>query len=69
MQTIDNFNFKDKKALIRVDYNVPLDDAFQITETSRIDATIQTIKKITGPSDIRQIILLRFGSEIIIISQ
>ncbi len=46
MQTIDNFNFKDIKALIRVDYNVPLDDMLTITDTSRIDATIPTINKI-----------------------
>jgi len=46
MQTIDNFTFTDKKALIRVDYNVPLDDTFQITDTTRIDATIPTIQKI-----------------------
>ena len=46
MQTIDNFNFKDIKALIRVDFNVPLDDAYHITDTSRIDATLPTIRKI-----------------------
>ena len=46
MQTIDNFNFKGKKALIRVDYNVPLDDHYQITDTNRIDATLPTIRKI-----------------------
>ena len=46
MQTIDNFNFKEKKALIRVDYNVPLDDHYQITDTNRSDATIPTIRKI-----------------------
>ena len=46
MQTIDNFNFKNIKALIRVDYNVPLDDSFRITDTTRIDATIPTINKI-----------------------
>jgi len=46
MKTIDNFNFKDKKALIRVDFNVPLDSEFNITDTSRIDATIPTIQKI-----------------------
>jgi phosphoglycerate kinase len=46
MQTIDNFNFKGKKALIRVDYNVPLDDQFRITDTNRIDATLPTIHKI-----------------------
>ncbi len=48
MQTIDNFNFKDKKALIRVDYNVPLDSYYQITDTNRIDATLPTIRKILG---------------------
>jgi len=46
MITIDNFNFKDKKALIRVDFNVPLDASCQITDTNRIDATIPTINKI-----------------------
>jgi phosphoglycerate kinase len=46
MQTIDNFNFENKKALVRVDYNVPLDDTFNITDTTRIDATIPTITKI-----------------------
>ncbi len=46
MQTIDNFTFKDKKALIRVDFNVPLDSNNQITDTNRIDATIPTITKI-----------------------
>ena len=46
MRTIDTYNFKDKKALIRVDFNVPLDGDFHITDTTRIDATIPTIKKI-----------------------
>lgn len=46
MQTIDNFTFKDKKALIRVDFNVPLDSDFHVTDTNRIDATIPTINKI-----------------------
>ncbi|MCX6269145.1 MAG: phosphoglycerate kinase [Bacteroidetes bacterium] len=46
MLTIDNFTFKDKKALIRVDFNVPLDAQNQITDTNRIDATIPTITKI-----------------------
>ena len=46
MKTIDQFDFKDKKALIRVDYNVPLDEKFNITDTNRIDATLPTIRKI-----------------------
>lgn len=46
MQTVNDFNFKDEKVLIRVDFNVPLDGSFQITDDSRISATIPTIKKI-----------------------
>jgi phosphoglycerate kinase len=46
MRTIDQISFKNKKALIRVDYNVPLDSQFKITDTTRIDATIPTIRKI-----------------------
>ena len=46
MKTFDNFNFNGKKALIRVDFNVPLDENYHITDTSRIDAAIPTIKKI-----------------------
>ena len=46
MNTIDNYNFSGKKALIRVDFNVPLNDEFKITDTTRIDAALPTIKKI-----------------------
>lgn len=46
MQTIDNYNFEGKRALIRVDFNVPMDAQFNITDTTRIDATIPTIQKI-----------------------
>lgn len=46
MKTIDQFNFKGKKAIIRVDYNVPLDENFHVTDTNRIDATLPTIGKI-----------------------
>lgn len=46
MKTIDNFNFKDKKALIRVDFNVPLDENFKVTDTTRIEAAKPTIEKI-----------------------
>jgi phosphoglycerate kinase len=46
MKTIDNFNFNGKKALIRVDFNVPLDENYHITDTTRIDAAIPTVNKI-----------------------
>jgi phosphoglycerate kinase len=46
MKTIDDFNFAGKKALIRVDFNVPLNDKFQVTDTTRIEAAKPTIVKI-----------------------
>ncbi len=46
MSKFSDFNFKGKKALIRVDFNVPLDDQYKITDDSRIAATVPTIKKI-----------------------
>jgi len=46
MKTIDNHNFKNEKALIRVDFNVPLDKEYNITDDTRIRAAIPTIKKI-----------------------
>ncbi len=46
MKTIDDFNFKDKKALIRVDFNVPLNDSFKVTDTNRIEAAKPTLIKI-----------------------
>ena len=36
MKTLNDFNFQDKKALIRVDFNVPLDANFNVTDTTRI---------------------------------
>ncbi|MCF8227315.1 MAG: phosphoglycerate kinase [Bacteroidales bacterium] len=46
MKSIDNYNFEGKKAIIRVDFNVPLNDEYKITDSTRIDAAIPTIKKI-----------------------
>lgn len=46
MKTVDDFNFSGKKALIRVDFNVPLDDNFEITDDNRIQGAVPTIKKI-----------------------
>jgi phosphoglycerate kinase len=46
MQTIDDYNFKDKKALIRVDFNVPLNENHEITDLTRISAAEPTIRKI-----------------------
>ncbi len=46
MKTIDGFNFKGKRAIIRVDFNVPLNKDFEITDDSRMRAAVPTIKKI-----------------------
>jgi phosphoglycerate kinase len=46
MQTLSQINFKNKRALIRVDFNVPLDKSFNVTDDNRIRATVPTIKKI-----------------------
>ena len=43
---IENYSFKGKKALVRVDYNVPLNEEFQIQDTKRIDASLPTLQKI-----------------------
>lgn len=46
MQTIDTYDFKGKKALIRVDFNVPLNDKLEITDDTRMRAAVPTIKKV-----------------------
>ena len=46
MKILDSYNFQNKRALIRVDFNVPLNDKFEITDLTRINAAIPTITKI-----------------------
>ena len=46
MKTINDLNFAGKRALIRVDFNVPLDKSFNVTDDNRIRATIPTLNKI-----------------------
>ena len=46
MKTVNDFNFKNKKAIIRVDFNVPLDENFNVTDATRIEAAKPTIDKI-----------------------
>ncbi|TRW22193.1 phosphoglycerate kinase [Flavobacterium zepuense] len=46
MKTLSDINFKDKKAVIRVDFNVPLDENFKVTDANRIEAAKPTIDKI-----------------------
>ncbi len=46
MKTLNDFDFKNKKAIIRVDFNVPLDDKFNVTDATRIEAAKPTIDAI-----------------------
>ena len=46
MKTVDSINFSGKKVLIRVDFNVPLDENFNITDDNRIQGALPTINKI-----------------------
>lgn len=60
MQTIDSYNFNGKKALIRVDFNVPLNENFVITDDTRIKAALPSIKKIMADGG-SPVIMSHFG--------
>ena len=46
MQNISNYDFSGKRAIVRVDFNVPLNEKFEITDDTRIRAAIPTLKKV-----------------------
>ncbi len=48
MKTLDNYNFSGKKAVMRVDFNVPLNEKHEITDDNRLQAALPSIKKILG---------------------
>jgi phosphoglycerate kinase len=52
MLSIDSTNFSGKKVLVRVDFNVPLNESFQVSDDTRIRAAIPTIKKIVSEGGI-----------------
>ena len=60
MSKFSNYNFSGKKALVRVDFNVPLDEHFNITDDTRMTATIPTIKKILADGG-KVILMSHFG--------
>ncbi|MGZ8517003.1 MAG: phosphoglycerate kinase [Chitinophagaceae bacterium] len=60
MSKFSDHNFAGQKVLVRVDFNVPLNDKYEITDDTRMKAAIPTIKKITGDGGIA-ILMSHFG--------
>lgn len=60
MKTLDGFNVADKRVLVRVDYNVPLDDRFQVVDTTRIEVSKPTVEKIVSDGG-RAILMSHLG--------
>jgi len=60
MQTIHSYNFSGKKALIRVDFNVPLNDKFEITDDTRMQKALPSIKKVMDEGG-SPVIMSHFG--------
>lgn len=60
MSKFSSRSFKDKKALVRVDFNVPLNDKFEITDDTRMKAAVPTIKKILNDGG-KVILMSHFG--------
>ena len=57
MKTLNDFNFQDKKALIRVDFNVPLDENFKVTDATRIisaKSNCRTNQRVVGKSQSKE---------------
>ena len=63
MQNIDNFNFAGKKAIVRVDFNVPLNEEGKITDDTRIRGALPTLKKVLADGGALIIMLTASNTE------